>query len=151
MDPITILVTALVLGAAAGLKPTAEQLVKDSYAGIKRVIQDKYGQVNLDLLEGDPTSEARRDVVKEDLAKAKVDQDEEVLRQAKALLETIEKHAPDTAEAVGVDLEDIKGASLKIEDIIASGTGVKVRKADVRGDIEIKGVRAGKSGDSKKP
>ena len=148
MDPITIVVTALALGAAAGLKPTAEQAVKDTYAGIKKLIQDKYKQVNLALLEGDPASEARQGVVKEDLAKANADQDVEVLRQARALLEAVEKHAPETAGAVGVDLEDIKGASLRVEDIIASGTGVKVKKADLSGDIEIKGVRAGDSSGS---
>ena len=147
MDPITIIVTALALGAAAGLKPTAEQAVKDTYAGIKKLIQDKYQHINLALLEGDPASEARQGVVKEDLAKAKADQDEDVLRQAQALLDAIQKHAPEAAGAVGVDLEDIKGASLTIEDIIATGTGVKVKGADLSGDIGVKGVRAGFGGE----
>jgi hypothetical protein len=31
MDPVTIIVGALVAGAAAGLKPTVEQAVKDAY------------------------------------------------------------------------------------------------------------------------
>ena len=43
MDPITIIVTALALGAAAGLKPTAEQAVKVAYAGLKKLIQDHNG------------------------------------------------------------------------------------------------------------
>ena len=48
MDPtITIIVTALVAGAAAGLKPTAEKAIKDAYAGIKALIQRKYGDVGL--------------------------------------------------------------------------------------------------------
>jgi hypothetical protein len=148
MDPITIIVTALALGAAAGLKPTAERAVKDAYVGIKKLIQDKYQQINLPLLEGDPASKGRQEVVKEDLARAKADQDEAVLRQAKTLLDAIQKHAPESAGAIGVDLEDIKGASLKIADIIATGTGVKAKKADIGGDIEIKGIRAGTSGDS---
>lgn len=147
MDPITIIVTALALGAAAGLKPTAERAVKDAYAGIKKLIQDKYQQINLPLLEGDPASKGRQEVVKEELAKAKADQDEAVLRQAQTLLDAIQKHAPAAAGAIGVDLEEIKGASLKIANIIASGTGVKIKKAEMSGDIEIKGVRAGSSGD----
>ena len=40
MDPVTIIVTALALGAAAGLKPVAEQAVKDAYAGIKTLKSD---------------------------------------------------------------------------------------------------------------
>ena len=42
MDPISIIITALALGAAAGLKPTAEIAIKDAYAGLKKIIQDKY-------------------------------------------------------------------------------------------------------------
>ena len=87
MDPITIIVTALALGAAAGLKSTAEQAVKDAYADIKTLIQGKYRQVNLALLEGDPKSESWQGVVKEDLTKEKADQDEAVLRLAQAVLE----------------------------------------------------------------
>ena len=151
MDPITIIVTALALGAAAGLEPTAEQAIKDAYAGIKKLILDKYRQVNLPLLESDPASEARQTVVKEDLARARADQDEAVLRRAQALLDAIHKHAPEAAGAIGVDLEDIKGASLKIADIIATGDAVKVKKADIRGDIEIKGVWAGTGDDSPNP
>ena len=56
MDPITIILTALVVGAAAGLKPTAEKAVKDAYAGIKSLIKRKYGQVKVDILESDPAS-----------------------------------------------------------------------------------------------
>jgi hypothetical protein len=39
MDPISIIITAIVLGQAAGLKPVAEQAIIDSYADIKAPIQ----------------------------------------------------------------------------------------------------------------
>ena len=39
MDPISIIVTALATGAAAGLKPTAAKVIQDAYAGIKALIQ----------------------------------------------------------------------------------------------------------------
>lgn len=68
MDPITMIVSAIALGAAAGLKPTAEQAVKDAYAGLKALIQLKYANVSLAPLEEAPESEARRAVVEEDLA-----------------------------------------------------------------------------------
>jgi hypothetical protein len=35
MDPVTLIVTALVAGAAAGLKDTASSAVKDAYNGLK--------------------------------------------------------------------------------------------------------------------
>ncbi len=51
MDPITsLIVTAAALGAAAGLKPTAEQAIKDAYAGFKQVIIDRYN-ANRDLIQ----------------------------------------------------------------------------------------------------
>ncbi len=69
MDPISIIVTALVAGAATALKPMTEQAIKDAYAGIKGLIQRKYGRVDVGMLETDPTSKARQAVVKEDLEK----------------------------------------------------------------------------------
>lgn len=38
MEPIIVIVTALALGAAAGLKSTATQAVKDAYTGLKALI-----------------------------------------------------------------------------------------------------------------
>ena len=42
MDPITLILTTLVTGAAAAFKPTAEQAVKDAYAGLKTLLQHKF-------------------------------------------------------------------------------------------------------------
>jgi len=148
MDPISIIVTALATGAAAGLKPTAAKVIQDAYAGIKALIQRKYGETNVALLEKDPASKAKREVVKEELEKSDAGGDPELLTQAKTLLDAVQQHAPEAAGKIGVDLEEIKGASLRIGDIIAAGAGVKVRKAEIAGDIEIKGVRAGEASEN---
>ena len=43
MEPVTtIIASAIALGAAAGLKPTVEQAIKDAYDGLKRLIVDRY-------------------------------------------------------------------------------------------------------------
>lgn len=149
MDPITLIVTALATGAAAGLKPTAERAIKDAYDGLKALIQRKYDRVSVDMLESDPASESRQAIVKEDLDKTDAAQDQELLAQAQATIQAIEANAPEAAAAVGVSLEDLKVAgSVNIEDIIASGSGVNVRGADVGGDFTIRGVRAGQSGEA---
>jgi hypothetical protein len=148
MDPIALIVTSLASGAAAGLKPTAEQAVKDAYAGLKRLIQGKYSKVSLQQLEESPESKARRSVVEEDLAKMDAGKDEQLLRAAKQLLDVVQTHAPETTAAIGVDLEQIEGASLNIEDITAGATGVKVKGAEIAGEINIKKVRAGGKPDS---
>jgi hypothetical protein len=149
MDPISIIITALVTGAAAALKPTTEQVIKDAYAGLKALICRKYERVNLSMLESDPTSQARQAVVKEDFEETSVRQDADVLQQAKALLDAIQTHAPEVPKAVGLDLEDIKGASLTAERVLAEGyqaTGAKVTKAEIQGDITFKDVTARSTG-----
>jgi hypothetical protein len=147
MDSISILTTALALGAAAGLKDTAAQAVKDAYARLKAFIEHRYTQVNLKVLEADPHSAARRSVMEEDLRKAGVDRDEEVLRKAQGLLDTIHSLAPTGAPQVfGVNLEHIRGASLEITNILAKGVGgvggVQVKNSEFVNDLKITGVQA---------
>jgi hypothetical protein len=152
MDPISIIVTALIAGAAAALKPMTEQAIKDAYTGMKGLIQRKFGRVDVAVLETDPASKMRQGVLKEDLEKAGAGQDEELLREAKALLEAVQAHASavqahasDEYKAIGLDLEDIKAASLSAENILAKGSyaiGIKVKGGEFQGDIKASGVRA---------
>lgn len=149
MEPATIIVTALALGAATGLKSVAEKGVKDSYEAIKGLIISKYPQVGIKRLEEKPDSKNRQGAVEEDIVDFGVDKDKEVLQKAKTLLKAIEELSSSEVPAIGVNLEEIKGAALKIEDVIATGTGVNVKKGEFTGDIEIKQVRAGSLGDEK--
>jgi hypothetical protein len=147
MEPISAtIVTAIALGAAAALKEVSSQAVRDAYAGLKTLIQRKYAKVPLAQLEENPASKARRAVVEEELTAAGAEHDEELLQHAKAVVEAVQEHAPEAAAAIGVDLEEVKGATLRIADVIASGTGVKVRKGEFTGDLDISGVRAGQPG-----
>jgi hypothetical protein len=111
MEPITAIVTALALGAAAGLKGTTEQIIKDGYTSLKALIKSKVPQANasVDQLEHAPASKARRAVVEEDLTREGAGHNTEILEQAKVLLDLIAQRAPNMAEIVGVNLMDIKG------------------------------------------
>jgi hypothetical protein len=146
MDPLTSVVTALAAGAAAALQSTVEQAVKDGYAALKGLIQRKYAQVDVSQIEANPTSKNRRTVVEEELAAAGAAQDAEVLQQAQALLEAIQRQAPQAAAAIGVDLKDMEGAALAIRQVTATGAGVKVERAKLSGDITIEDVQAGGGG-----
>jgi hypothetical protein len=146
MDPLTSLVTALAAGAAAALKPTVEQAVKDGYTVLKGLIQRKYAQVDVNQLEANPSSKNRRGVVEEDLKAAGADTDAEVLQKAQELLEAIQRQAPQTAAAIGVGLKEIEGASLAIRRVIATGTGVKIEQGKFSSDIIIEDVQAGHPG-----
>lgn len=150
MEPITTtIVTALALGAATGVQETVPQAIKDAYSGLKYIIRTKFGKVNMDLLEGAPDSKNRQLVVAEDLEDSGAIRDVEVLRLAKALLDAFQTKAPEVAQSIGVDLEDIRTQSLEISKVLAEGetvTGVQGRNWDVAGDIKISGVTTRGSG-----
>ncbi|MCH8876164.1 MAG: hypothetical protein IIA89_05000 [Chloroflexi bacterium] len=162
MDPITtMVVSALALGAAAGLKPTAEQAVKDAYAALKALIQRKYANVSLAQLEEAPESESRRAVVEEDLAKTNAGEDEELLRQAKELLDTIQTHAPEAAGAIGIDLEDIileggkrvihTGGGAYVQGQVSTGGGDFVGRDQIKTTSETVGLSAAEVAELFKP
>ncbi len=150
MEPVTAIVTALALGAATGSQSMAEKAVKDGYEGLKAIIQQCYQTLNIQPLEEKPKSKARQDVLIEDLTDVKADKNQDILEQAKILIERIQNLSEAEVPAIGVKLEDIKGLNLNIEDIIASGTGVDVKGAELKGDINIKGVRAGQGNSTEK-
>jgi len=144
MEPITLIITALVLGIATGLKPTAEQAVKDAYDGLKKLIQDKYNaKASLAALENKPDSEVKKESLKEDLTDAGADQDPEVLEKAETVLQAVQEHAPQAAAAIGVNLKDIEAAFLEIGRVRSTGTGVNVEKGKFTGGIKIDDVDAG--------
>lgn len=137
MEPISAL---LIAGVSAALKDTASQAVKDAYQGLKTLIKKKYAQVDLEKLEKKPDSKKRQDVVQEELQRTGAEQDPDIVAKVQELIATIEAHPQDI---VGVDLENVKAANLRLHDTASSGSGVKVKEGEFSGDIEISGVRAG--------
>ena len=141
MDPLTTIVTALTAGAAS----VATDAVKDLYAGLKKLIVDRYRAVDVDVLEGDPGSAARQQVVREGLEQTEAGSDRDVLAQAQELLGLVERSDANAARAVGVSLERVRAARLTIEDVLAEGreaTGAELTDADVTGDLTIRNVQA---------
>ncbi len=150
MDPISIILTALITGAAAALKPVTEQIVKDAYAGFKGLIQRKYGSVNVTMLESNPTSEARQAVVKEDLGKTDAGRDEELLREAYTLIDVIKTHASDVPKAMGIDIENFKATSLTAKDIQVKGnaTALRGKGVDISGPVQLENFQVQSEGDT---
>jgi len=159
MDPVTLIVTSLALGAAAGLKPAAEQAVKDAYSGLKRLIIDRYqaAQTGVTLIESNPQSEAFQAAASEQLQTTEVGQDEDVINQAQALTELVQQFAPETAAEINVKLSDIEAiGNFRVSDLAASGDKAKIdvdiKKAKAGQDFEVSGLRAtgGEEPESKK-
>lgn len=143
MEPLTAITTALAAGASAAFRDTASTAIKDAYSALKKLIKARFTGATVDSLEAKPGSPARREAVKEELEEGGAHHDEEVLRLARLVLETVSSQAPEVAEKIGIDLSDIRAGALRITDVISSGVGVTVRGANVAGTIEITGVRAG--------
>jgi len=140
MDALSAIMTAIISGAVASAKPTTEKVISDLYAGLKTLIQRKYSGVSLEAVEKKPESEAKQASLREDLVEAKVAEDNELLQQAQALLKAIAEQPPQVAQAIGIKLEDVKAANVRLQEIIVSGeqaAGVHIKQGEFSGDIEI--------------
>lgn len=142
MEPITIIISALVLGTATGLKSVSETGVKEAYQEIKKIIQGKY-DINLSGLEKKPDSNAQREAVKENLVESKANEDEDLLDKAKNLIDLIKKNQPELVEAKGLDLGEVEAEYLKAKKIIAEGnsTAVKMDKVKILRGIELEDIQ----------
>ena len=156
MEPVTtLIVTAAALGAAAGLKPTAEQAVKDAYMGFKKVITDHYGDYrdlldSLEFLGKKPEDANRQAAFKDELTNVEATNDPALIKAAKEVHTAVEIHNPDIPIAIGMDIEILNAAVLEAENILAgkSGTAVRVGKADIKGKASFKNIGGGKQSTS---
>ncbi|MBS9394340.1 MAG: hypothetical protein HEQ29_14765 [Dolichospermum sp. LBC05a] len=92
MDPISLIIAALVAGAAAATKDTAGKAVKDTYEGLKTLIKKRFeskpevkdAQAFLDGHEKDP--ETYEKPLKKKLVEAGAKEDEKIIQAAQKLL-----------------------------------------------------------------
>lgn len=143
MDPITVIVTALATGAASGVSGTAKNAITDAYGALKAFVKKRYGNVQVETLEKEPSSPTRQKEIKKELKKGAAGEDLELLRQARAVIDLVQEYAPQAAEVVGVTIAKLKAQSLYVRNIESSGIGVKVIGTTIKGDAVIEGVRAG--------
>jgi hypothetical protein len=93
MDPVTLILTALGVGAASGGQAIANDAIKDSYAGLKALIVRKFAgnpsaEVALNEHERDPkTWEAP---LKKALVQELVDQNQEIVEAAKQVMTLVQ-------------------------------------------------------------
>lgn len=107
MEPISLILTALVTGAG---EATAGSLVKDIYQNLKGLIRRKFADnsvANMILEEHEKNPKTYQEPLKEKLIEGGIDQDEEVIKKAKELLEKLK---PEAAEAGKFQVTgDVKG------------------------------------------
>jgi hypothetical protein len=91
MDPIT---AAIVAALAAGLTEVGKNAVMETYTGLKSLLKKKCGEESkvvkaVDDLEEEKDSKGRQLTLQEQVAKAKADQDPELVHKAQELLNQI--------------------------------------------------------------
>jgi hypothetical protein len=93
MDPVSLIVAALAAGASAAVRDTAGEAVKDAYAGLKSLLKRKLGDKPLAqevIDKHEETPEVWEKPLQDELGKAGVAEDEEVVRAAQELLARVD-------------------------------------------------------------
>jgi hypothetical protein len=96
MDPITLIVTALVAGAAAGLQDTAGGAISDAYTALKGLITRRFGakpEVTVAMEQAEQSPQVWTEPLKDVLARAGADQEPEIVRAAQELMALVEPGA----------------------------------------------------------
>jgi hypothetical protein len=107
---LSVIVTALVTGATLALKDTAAQAVKDSYAGLRAMIVDRFRIGSAITLEKDPSDNDFQKSLEKEISLANgLLEDPEVAEAIARLYQAIDDS---TTEAelvdIGIDIEKIK-------------------------------------------
>jgi len=94
MDPIT---TAIIAATASGVTKVGQQVIVDAYITLKSLLKKKFGEQSevvrsVEGLEAKPDSTARKELLKEEVAAIKADQDTDILQAAQDLLDKIGRH-----------------------------------------------------------
>lgn len=144
MDPITLVVTALALGASAGLKDTATEVVKDAYAALKTLIGKR--RVDVSQLESRPESPNRQGTVREDLESLEGTPDridDAVIDAARRVLQAVKESDPAAGDLIGIDLEEFSAKSLRVSGLTTTGGAIRGRRWEIDGDAVFENIRAG--------
>lgn len=120
MEPISMIVGALVAGSSAALQDTASQAVKDAYSGLKALVihywknknsenesqLEQEASILISNLEGDP--ETFQTPVEKKLSESIPEPSTELIDKARALFELLDKNGFDTGK-YSVDIRSGKG------------------------------------------
>jgi hypothetical protein len=93
MEPVSLILTALIGGAAAALKDTASQAVKDAYNGLRALVQQRFAgrpAAEVALAESEKKPEIWQGPLKEALSETSVGNDEKIIEAAQKLMALVD-------------------------------------------------------------
>jgi len=89
MDPVTLILTALTVGAAASVKDTTSIAIKDTYDGLKALIKNKFAgkpKAEAALVDYEDDPETFENPLKKAFAEAHIEQEKEIIEAAQRLM-----------------------------------------------------------------
>lgn len=143
MDPVTMIVSALVMGMTAGAPSVGAQAIKDTYTGLKTLIIRKFGtkpdvQKAVEDLEKKPESAGRKATAEEELKEAGAGDDAEIVAAAQTLMKALKEHGVAGAQNYNAHAEGGSAIGQGKNNVIATGGSV-INKGKVEGDINTSG------------
>jgi hypothetical protein len=137
MDPFTIIAAAVAAGAASGLKGVASDAVKDAYHSLVRVIKDVYSRHlnvvdSVEHLAKKPDDKHRRASLEGELKEVGSEVDSRLIEAAKAVIASVKRDSPQTAEAIGMDIGEFEALELHIKNLQAPEKGIGLRADKMR-------------------
>ncbi|MBN0975088.1 MULTISPECIES: hypothetical protein [unclassified Gordonia (in: high G+C Gram-positive bacteria)] len=146
MEPVTLIVAAIALGASDGARETAKQAIGDAYSAVKGWITNRYSSVTAEVegLEQEPEEELRRALLAKKLDQAGASNDVELLGLAQAVLAAVDEQAPELPATVGVVIRRASvGGDIEVVDVaVDGGSGVVAEDVAAGGDLRIGKVSA---------
>ena len=139
---MSVIITALSLGAVEFAKGMLSDAGKEAYQALKQAVLRVVSPRDVEKLEQNPNSKNRQGVVAEELENAAKAEDPELAQLALTLMFAL-KDRETLGEGTGIILEEVEAINVRLQNIIASGTGVSITKSKFDGDIEVSDVRAG--------
>ena len=156
MDPITVtIVTALSSGAVAAAKDVATQAIKDAYAGLKKLVVDRYKKAGpfVEALEAEPDSKATQEVLAKQLQGVEADPQAkdkavELIDLVLALQKQLAASKPSGAAAL-FDVKKLNAAKkFEIKGAYFTGGLVKGEEWTVGDDISLTDLHQSGSGET---
>jgi hypothetical protein len=100
MEPISLILGALAAGAVAGAQATASEAVKDSYQGLRTLIQRKLADkpsAEIVLAKHEEKPEVWQEPLKAELIEAAADQDQAIINAAEKLMALVNQNPKQAA------------------------------------------------------
>jgi hypothetical protein len=105
MDPVGLILTALVSGASAAAKDTASEAIKDAYHGLKAVIQRKFAgkpEAEVALATYAKKPESWKAPLEDALMEVDAGKDEQILEKARGVMQLVDPQGTAEGKYAGV-------------------------------------------------